>query len=686
MSRTITTKLYLCNVQWNNKYSHVVNFDSVSDRRDFFINNTGLSFDVKRILERDGGSVELKVEYTTAIREKYNYMYVVEEHTGTTDGGVPFNYQYEWFAFVTAFKRNSDETTIFNYEVDFWQTYFFDKQGNKAVMDIADAFVQREHQDRWSRKSETSFYPIYSRTLEGLEVGDKIVDEQETVYQRLTTIDGRTLNVAVIPYLVIVNSNVASVFYDNAGEYVLNNYASTINGAYMKELSFLIYPKFINIDTGSPVDLSTTTIKLKGRVYDHKGLPKTYRTQDYFNAFKTGTKLAERYTLGNKLGKVDGEPIGLDSEKMLAFRRLPYLPLKLSCVHEDDVLTVWYNNNEDNNNEMMLAFVNKDDEDSPAQYAWLWNSTYALDVDLETIRYYYLADSDVGKKNKPAKIAYEPKLKTSEFEHYVITNYKSENIELFNERFANNVKIKYSSSVNFTPMEQITLEGYNDNDYYNQVRNELKNEYPLSTDAYLQYINNNRSQIVASQSINAVQTGVGIASLAFGATALATGNVLGAKMGVGMGLGLLAGGVGGTLSGASGIVNELAKQSDFKNKIDDVRANVNSLELDTKEDGDMLRITKYKVRDEYLQRAYQLFTKQGYLSNNYYKPNLESRYYYNYIKTGYVEINPNAIGEDAVRKIIESIYNNGTTIWHYNKGDCLDIMDYSINNVERSLL
>ena len=475
------------------------------------------------------------------------------------------------------------------------------------------------------------------------------------------------------------------MFYDNAGEYVLNNYASTINGAYMKELSFLIYPKFINVSGGLPVVLSNTDIKLKGLVYDYKGKPKDYRTQDYFNAFKTGTKLAERYTLGNKLGKEGAEPIGLDSEKMLAFRRLPYLPLKLSCTYENDVLTVWYNNPADNNNDMMLAFVNKDDEDSPAQYAWLWNSTTAQDIILKSIDPYTLSSADVDKKNKPVSILYEPKLKTSEFEHYLLTNYKSENIELYNERLTKNCSIWYSSSINFAPMEQIKVRGYNNDDYFNQVRGELKNEYPLSTDAYLQYINNNRSQIVASQSINAVQTGVGIAGLVVGGTALATGNVLGAKMGIGMGLGLLAGGIGGTLSGASGIVNELAKQSDFKNKVDDVRANVNSLELDTKDDSDMLRITKYKVRDEYIQRAYQLFTKQGYLSNNYYKPNLESRYYYNYIKTGYVEINPNAIGEDAVRKIIESIYNNGTTIWHYNKGDCLDIMDYSINNVERSL-
>ena len=155
---------------------------------------------------------------------------------------------------------------------------------------------------------------------------------------------------------------------------------------------------------------------------------------------------------------------------------------------------------------------------------------------------------------------------------------------------------------------------------------------------------------------------------------------------LGMGLGLIAGGVHQTQSGLGGIFSELARQNDYKNKVDEVRGTQNTVMLDAYDEGDKYRLTKYQIREPYMERVYSLFLKQGYLANEYKKPILDSRYYYNYIQCSYVELNPQAIPQDAVRRIIESIYLNGTTIWHYRNPSTFRLIDYSLENWEMSLI
>jgi len=152
-----------------------------------------------------------------------------------------------------------------------------------------------------------------------------------------------------------------------------------------------------------------------------------------------------------------------------------------------------------------------------------------------------------------------------------------------------------------------------------------------------------------------------------------------------MGLGLIAGGVGSTMSGVGNIASEITKQHDYKNRVDETKSSANTLMIDIAEGKDKYYLTKYKIHDKYKERVYQLFMKQGYLVNEYRKPNLTSRYYYNYIQCSYVELNPLAIPQDAVRRIIENIYLNGTTIWHYRNPNTFRLIDYSLENWEMSL-
>ena len=63
------------------------------------------------------------------------------------------------------------KTTTLVLKTDIWQTYMFDYE-------IKDAFIEREHQDRWRPEDDM---PIFNTINEGLDYGDTyIVNKDKT--------------------------------------------------------------------------------------------------------------------------------------------------------------------------------------------------------------------------------------------------------------------------------------------------------------------------------------------------------------------------------------------------------------------------------------------------------------------------------------------------------------------------
>lgn len=84
--------------------------------------------------------------------------------------------------------------------------------------------------------------------------------------------------------------------------------------------------------------------------------------------------------------------------------------------------------------------------------------------------------------------------------------------------------------------------------------------------------------------------------------------------------------------------------------------------------------------DEILERIGWYFQMFGYTQNNVMKPNLRSRHYFNYIKTGGVNIKAEGVPKEHFLKL-KAIYNNGTTIWHMDREGVV-VGDYSNDNYE----
>ena len=87
-------------------------------------------------------------------------------------------------------------------------------------------------------------------------------------------------------------------------------------------------------------------------------------------------------------------------------------------------------------------------------------------------------------------------------------------------------------------------------------------------------------------------------------------------------------------------------------------------------------IISYTPRDEYIERASQIFKVRGYATNQYKKPNLHTRENWNYIQTVSCNISHDGIDAQDFEKI-RTAFDNGITLWHTK-----DIFNYSNSNNE----
>ena len=81
-----------------------------------------------------------------------------------------------------------------------------------------------------------------------------------------------------------------------------------------------------------------------------------------------------------------------------------------------------------------------------------------------------------------------------------------------------------------------------------------------------------------------------------------------------------------------------------------------------------------------MERIGLYFHTYGYAQNKMMKPNLRSRYYFNFIKTLDANVRGAGIPREHLNKI-KNIFNQGTTIWHVDRGSVV-VGDYTKDNYE----
>lgn len=93
-----------------------------------------------------------------------------------------------------------------------------------------------------------------------------------------------------------------------------------------------------------------------------------------------------------------------------------------------------------------------------------------------------------------------------------------------------------------------------------------------------------------------------------------------------------------------------------------------------------LRLYRYGLDENYAQKIGDYFAMFGYKQNKLMDINVNSRHYYNYVKTIGINIKSKKIPSNYLNTL-KNIFDNGVTIWHIDNEN-VNIGDYSMDNKE----
>lgn len=189
-------------------------------------------------------------------------------------------------------------------------------------------------------------------------------------------------------------------------------------------------------------------------------------------------------------------------------------------------------------------------------------------------------------------------------------------------------------------------------------------QMPISSSAYTNYMSTTGSQLATGRAFNLLST---IGAVTAGVATATTG------------IGTLAAGAA-LYNGSNNIFNSLAMEKDLRNTPNSMKTMGTDSLFGIRTGNKHLNLIRFKLYNDYMNKIGDYFAMFGYKQNKLMKPDLRSRYYYNYIKMLQCNISGEKIPKEHLEKI-KDIYENGVTIWHMDRAG-VKCMDYSKDNYE----
>lgn len=261
----------------------------------------------------------------------------------------------------------------------------------------------------------------------------------------------------------------------------------------------------------------------------------------------------------------------------------------------------------------------------------------------------------------------EPKLNTSPYS-LLRLNLFNKYANLERENFKEGLKFRLTQGIGNVTNLVVQPLNYlgEDNGNFTIIKSETDNQINLRTDAW---------EIYQSQNSASINGGLAVA---------------GAQIIAGIGMGVMTGGFGLAMAGqsivnfAGQVGNKLLKEQDIKNTPDEV-VTTNDSFTPVLFNEMLANIEFIEIKDNFKNIVFNYFFHYGYKCNEFKKPNVKSRYYFNYIKTIGANIKSN-IDNDFITEI-RTIFDNGITIWHYRDSNSFKgVNNYEYENVEISLM
>lgn len=316
---------------------------------------------------------------------------------------------------------------------------------------------------------------------------------------------------------------------------------------------------------------------------------------------------------------------------------------------------------------------------------------------------------------------FEPKLYTFPFRYFMITDYMNTPLVVKPELCENKTLKLRVKATNIATESKYNLyvNGYKGD--YNGNLNGIVNNSPLM----LPVLSNAYSQFLATSSASFNQGNInamlendltlkqGLATNNLNYRQNTTNNYMqGISSGLGAIASLLSLNFGGVVNGAMGVTqaginqhfntlsnnlnnNQLkeqnklsnfevssmanAKTTDLLNTPNSIKTSGNDTLFNLVNSNRKIDIIEFGLDFRYKHRIYDYFVKYGYKVNKWEKINVNSRRYFNFIKTNTCNIVGDEIPHEYLEEI-KDIFNRGVTIWHVDNG--ASVGDYSVSQLQ----
>lgn len=322
---------------------------------------------------------------------------------------------------------------------------------------------------------------------------------------------------------------------------------------------------------------------------------------------------------------------------------------------------------------------------------------------------------------KDDNILGEPKMECYPFKYFLVTDYINNPLLIKPELVgSNNNKIRVK--VITIPTSQmakynIYVENYK-NDAYGNLEGIINNTslmLPVSSSTYSQFLATSSASFnqgnINAMLENDVSLKQGLARNELSYQQSTVNNILGGGSSlIGGVASLFTGNVGGVVNGAMGVVgsginqyynslstqlansqlNEMvaikdnaissmanAKITDMLNTPRALKTTGNDTLFNLVNSRRKIDIIEYEPTTQYKNRLKNYFIRYGYNVNNYSTINLNTRKYFNYVKTSICNISSSKIPIKHLEEL-KQIFNSGVTVWHIENG--VEIGDYSVCN------
>ena len=316
---------------------------------------------------------------------------------------------------------------------------------------------------------------------------------------------------------------------------------------------------------------------------------------------------------------------------------------------------------------------------------------------------------------------FEPKLYTFPFRYFMITDYMNTPLVVKPELCENKTLKLRVKATNIATESKYNLyvNGYKGD--YNGNLNGIVNNSPLMlpvlSSAYSQFLATSSASFnqgnINAMLENDLSLKQGLATNSLNYRQNTTNNYMqGISSGLGAIASLLSLNFGGVVNGAMGVVqsginqhfntlsnnlnnsqlkeqNKLsnfevssmanAKTTDLLNTPNSIKTSGNDTLFNLVNSNRKIDIIEFGLDFRYKHRIYDYFVKYGYKINKWEKINVNSRRYFNFIKTNTCNIVGDEIPHEYLEEI-KDIFNRGVTIWHVDNG--ANVGDYSVSQLK----